>query len=189
MSTKKKWIEKGYEHFALYGPNDLSINKISKEIDSPRASFYHHFGDIEMFIDKLLDLHMEIAIKYIGGAAEKCQNLFPDVYLLLEQFPIPLKFNRQLFLNRSIPKYNFLFVKTYNISANKFMVKLFAKEFGLKNNRDTHDLWIIVGESWYSRIDVNNLTTSHMQQVAEEVLSSVMKFIGSDLYSKIQEPS
>ena len=28
--TKQIWIEKGYEHFALYGPENLSINKISK---------------------------------------------------------------------------------------------------------------------------------------------------------------
>ena len=35
----QKWIEKGYEHFALYGPENISINKISKEIGFSRASF------------------------------------------------------------------------------------------------------------------------------------------------------
>ena len=31
-NSKHKWIEKGYEHFALYGPEKISINAISKEI-------------------------------------------------------------------------------------------------------------------------------------------------------------
>jgi AcrR family transcriptional regulator len=43
-TSKQLWIEKGYEHFAEYGPENISINAISKEIGSPRASFYHHFS-------------------------------------------------------------------------------------------------------------------------------------------------
>jgi len=44
-NTRQLWIEKGYEQFALYGPNHLSINQLSKEVGFSRASFYHHFGD------------------------------------------------------------------------------------------------------------------------------------------------
>ena len=43
-TSKQLWIEKGYEHFALFGPDNISINAISKELESPRASFYHHFS-------------------------------------------------------------------------------------------------------------------------------------------------
>lgn len=56
-STKQTWIKMGYEHFAFYGPQNLSINKISKEIGSPRASFYHYFGDIDIFTEELLNMH------------------------------------------------------------------------------------------------------------------------------------
>jgi len=82
-TTKQQWIEKGYEHFALYGLENLSINKISKEIGSPRASFYHHFGDIEVFIEELLDMHWEIDQQFRSIGAQKCKKLFPDLYLLL----------------------------------------------------------------------------------------------------------
>ena len=58
--TKQIWIEKGYEHFALYGPENFSINKISKTIGLSRASFYHHFGDIDIFVDELLAKHWQI---------------------------------------------------------------------------------------------------------------------------------
>ncbi len=30
--NRQLWLEKGYEHFALYGPRNLSINKLSKSV-------------------------------------------------------------------------------------------------------------------------------------------------------------
>ena len=83
--TRQLWIEKGYEHFALFGPENLSINKISKEIGSSRASFYHHFGDIDVFIEELLDMHWQVNQQFFSAGASKCKKLFPDLYLLLEQ--------------------------------------------------------------------------------------------------------
>ena len=183
---KQKWIEKGYEHFALYGPDNLSINKLSKEIGSPRASFYHHFGDIEVFIEELLDMHWQIHQQFCSVGALECKKLFPDLYLLLEQYPIPLKFSKQLFLNRNNPAFNYLFMKAYNASARAFILKLFSEQFGLHHNdEDTYNLWLTVGESWYSRLDTNYLSAANMQQLAEEIMNSVLKFMASDLYSKM----
>ena len=187
-TTKQKWIEKGYEHFALYGLENLSINKISKEIGSPRASFYHHFGDIDVFIEELLDMHWEIDQQFRSIGAQKCKKLFPDLYLLLEQYPIPLKFSKQLFLNRNIPAYNYLFMKSYNASAKAFILKLFSEQFSFNHTDiDTYNLWLTVGESWYSRLDTNNLSAAKMQQLAEEIMNSILNFMSSGLYSKIQE--
>ena len=184
---KQKWIEKGYEHFALFGPENLSINKISKEIGSSRASFYHYFGDIEVFIEALLDMHWQIHQQFYSVGALECKKLIPDLYLLLEQNPIPLQFSKQLFLNRNKPAYNYLFTKTYNIGAKTFILKLFSKQFDLHyNDEDTFNLWLTVGESWYSRLDTNNLSAEKMQQLAEEIMNSVLKFVSSNLYSKMR---
>ena len=90
--SKQKWLEKGYEHFALYGHENLSINKISKEIGSSRASSYHYFGDIEVFIEELLDMHWKIHQQFFSGGALECKKLFPDLYLLLS-FQVLIKGN------------------------------------------------------------------------------------------------
>jgi len=188
--TKQLWIEKGYEHFALYGPGNLSINKLSKEIGSVRASFYHHFGDIEIFIEKLLDMHWQISQQFCSAGALECKKFFPDLYLLLEQYPITLKFSIQLFLNRNNPAYNYLFMKAYNASARAFILKLISEQFGLHHNdEDIYNLWLTVGESWYSRLNPDNLSAVKMQQLAEEIINPVLKFMSSDLYSKLQKSS
>ena len=44
-----------------------------------------------------------------------------------------------------------------------------------------------VGDTWYSRLDTNDLSAKKMQQLSKDVMNSVLKFVSSDLYSKIQE--
>ncbi len=185
--TRQLWMEKGYEHFALYGPENLSINKISKEIGFPRACFYHYFGDIDVFIEELLTRHLQIVHQFNLIGKRDCKNCFPDLYILLEKHPIPLKFCKQLFINRSKAIFNYSFIKAYHESSETFVLKLFSKQFGLKNNMETYNLWVTVGESWYSRLDTNDLSSEKMQQLAEEILDSVLKFVSSELYSKLQK--
>jgi AcrR family transcriptional regulator len=104
-TAKQKWIEKGYEHFALYGPENLSILKISKEIGLPRTSFYYYFADKEDMIEQLLILHYKNTDLYMAAFKDQCKVLIPDLYGLLEQLQTGIKFHRQLFVNRHIPSY------------------------------------------------------------------------------------
>lgn len=181
--SKQKWIEKGYEYFALYGPDNLNINKISKDIGLTRTTFYHHFGDLEIFTDELLDRHWKICLQFSDIGSKKCKKLIPDLYNLLEQYPIPLKFHKQLFLNRHILSFNYLFVKVYNYHANAFVLKLFSEHFKLNQTKENlNNLWTTVGESWYSRLDVNDLSAKKMQLLAEDIMKSVMKFTSSNNY-------
>lgn len=184
---KQIWLEKGYEHFALCGPENLSVNKISKEIGSSRASFYHYFGDVDVFIEELLDMHWQNGEDFNSAGIESCKRLFPDLYNLLEKIPIPLQFSRQLFLNRHIPAFNYMFHKMYSSHSHSFLMTLFAEQFGLHQKTEIiYNLWVTIGESWYSRLDPDNLSAEKMQQLAEEIINSVLKFMASDLYSKMQ---
>ena len=184
--SKQIWIEKGYEHFALFGPENLSINKISKDIGSSRASFYHYFGDVDVFIEELLDMHWQIGQDFNSAGIESCKKLFPDLHKLVEKYPITLQFTRQLFLNRHIPAFNYMFNKMYSSHSHSFILTLFAEQYGLHQSKEIiENLWITVGDSWYSRLDPNNLSAENMQQLAEEIINSVLKFMASDLYSKM----
>jgi hypothetical protein len=79
-------------------------------------------------------------------------------------------------------------MKTYNDSATKFILKLFSKQFGLHHTeKDLSNLWLTVGESWYSRLDFNNLSAEKMQQLAEEIMNSILKFTASTLYSRTKK--
>lgn len=187
-STRQLWIEKGYEQFALYGPENFSVKLLSKSIGFSRASFYHHFGDIDVFLDELLSKHWIMAKEFNTIGKEKCLQLFPDLYQLLEQIPIPLQFNMQLFHHRDHPRFNFLFVKIYESSARSFALKLFKEQLGLSHReKDVYHLWLTMGEAWYSRLDSNDLTSSTLQKHAEEILNNLSVFVNSPLYATLHK--
>lgn len=184
--SKQKWIEKGYEHFGLYGPNNISINAISKEIGSPRASFYHYFSDMEVFSNILLEAHVDVIDSFIGLGKQECKRLIPDLYGLLERFPMGLKFQRQLFLNRHIPQFGYLFSKSHDQTINELILDLFFDEFDLNLKReDAARLWLTLTESWYARIDPENLVADELQRIAEDIMTSILKFMDSDLFIKM----
>ena len=182
-----KWLETGYRHFAEYGPEKLSINKLSKELNSSRASFYHYFGDIDVFIDELRAMHWGIALEFNKRGRSECKQFFPDLYVLLAEHPVPLKFSIQLFRHRNTPAYNYLFLKTYESSAKSFILKLFKKKYKLDQpENELLKLWLTVGETWYSRLTLEDLSAITLQENAEEILDTVVRFAGSQLYEQFK---
>ena len=185
-NSKQKWIEKGYEHFALYGPDNISINAISKEIGSPRASFYHHFSDMEVFINLLLETNLDVNKIFIEEGKECCDRLLPDYFQLLERFPMALRFQRQLFINRHIPIFGYMFSKIQSRVSKELTLDLFVREFDLNHkHEDMAELFLTLSESWYTRINPEKLDAIEMQRIAEEVMNTIIKFITSDLYAKL----
>lgn len=187
-NTRQLWIEKGYDHFASYGPENLSINKLSKTMGLSRASFYHHFGVLECFIEELLVKHYEIIETFNSAGKNKCNKLFPDLYDLLGHYPIPLKFCLQLFRNRSNPYFNLLLIRSYEATANSFALNLFAKHLGLtKPDTEIYHLWLTLGEAWYSRLSPEDLSPKTLQKHAEEILKTLSVLIDSPLYTKLHK--
>ena len=188
---KQKWIDKGYEHFALYGPKNLSIKKLSKELNSSRGSFYYQFENLELFIEESLDVHWQLILKYCALGAKQCKNYYPDFFLLLESFPISMKFHRQLFCNRDNPVYNLLFNKVSQTSSKIFILDLFSKQYDLNYNyEDTFNLYLTFEESWNSRIKPNDFSSARkMQELAQEIIDAVLKFVDTALYLKLKETS
>ena len=159
MALKEKWLEGGYAEFAEVGPEHISINLIAKNIGASRSSFYHHFAEVDIFIDELLAEHWKISEEFIERGKENCKNLIPDLYDMLAQYPAPLKFARQLFLYRHIPKYNYVFLKSFNESTDAFVLDLFARHLDWKqSHRELSGLYLSLGEAWYSRLDPRDLS-------------------------------
>lgn len=184
-TVQYKWLETGYRHFAEHGPDSLSISKLSKELNSSRASFYHHFGDMDVFTDELLAMHWHIVLDFIEQGKAECKQLFPDLYNLLAKYTVPLQFSIQLFRHRNTPAYNFLFIKAYESPAKAFTLKLFAEEYSLNQpESEMLKLWLTVGETWYSRLDLNDLSAHTMQRHAEEIMDTVVRFARSQLYEQ-----
>ena len=185
-TSKQLWIEKGYEHFALFGPEGISINAMSKEIGLSRASFYNHFGDLDVFVNILLETHLVEVDKFIIEGKESCKKLLPDFYQLMEKYSLGIKCHRQIFLNRSIPLFSFTFSDINQKIDDGFVIDLFIDEYDLNLKReDVQKIWFAITESWYSRIEPNKLTASEMQRIALEIVETILKLSSVSLSSRL----
>jgi len=58
MKEKEEiWITKGYGMFALFGEKGLKVEQLSKNVGISKSSFYHHFADLDVFVERLLQHH------------------------------------------------------------------------------------------------------------------------------------
>ena len=57
---EKIWIITGYESFAQSGESGLKIEQLAKVVGISKSSFYHHFADLDIFIEKLLLHHLNM---------------------------------------------------------------------------------------------------------------------------------
>jgi AcrR family transcriptional regulator len=154
----KIWIRKGYETFALLGEKGLKIEKLAKEVGISKSSFYHHFADMEVFIEHLLHYHIEQS--YIIAEKERnAQSINPDLITVLVEHKIDLLFNRQLRINQNIGSFARVLAQSNKIVGDAF-VNLWVKDQGLQlTPKQVEGLFTLALENFYLQINPDNLNT------------------------------
>ena len=93
------WIEAGYQLFSKEGPAGLKVDILARTVGISRSSFYHLFGDLDIFQEKLLMYHSEMASND-AESVKLCKNIEPDFLLMMIKYQDYFFFNRQLRIHR-----------------------------------------------------------------------------------------
>lgn len=104
LNNKQKWILTGYQLFGEIGSEALNIEKLSNIVGLNRSSFYHYFGDLEIFETQLFDYHIS-RYEYFHDLIkdyDKFEMLFSEDVM---KHKAELAFQRQLLINTSSPRY------------------------------------------------------------------------------------
>ncbi|MCA0448108.1 MAG: TetR/AcrR family transcriptional regulator [Bacteroidetes bacterium] len=121
MTEKEKiWIVKGYETFALSGESALKIEQLAKEVGISKSSFYHHFADMDIFIENLLQHHLHTS-KIIAEKERLAATIDPELISILLEHKIDLLFNRQLRINSNNPLYKDALIKSNAVIGKDFI--------------------------------------------------------------------
>lgn len=189
MDTREIWIEKGYEHFGLYGPDDLSIKKIADECGIARTSFNYYFSKKEEFCNELLEKHYDMVDQYIEAAVLHCKKYF-DQHELLLMFPSGFKFHKQLFNNRHHDKYDQIYIKCNEKCARKFTLRLFIDYYKLPLSLEEADpIHEALLDTWYSRLNVNDLTLEKMVSLTEEIMEGILVLLANKRNGVLKSPA
>lgn len=174
----QQWIEVGYEIFAKEGPNGLKIEQIARKVGKSKSSFYHLFADTELFQEKLLEWHLERAVK-IAERTKQCKSLVPDQILLMLDLESDVLFNRQLRINRNTPAFQRCFEHA-NQKVEAAMLDIWAEFFGLSAQPVVaQSILKITTDNFYLRITEENLNYEWMISFLNEIKSIISHIVNS----------
>ena len=166
METKYKLLKTAYDNFGRKGPKSL--------VASLKSSGINDFVNLNDLQDQLIRKHL-INTEIFLLACENKLTSFPKLFKLLAQFPEALRFNKQIFLHRSNPVYNELFLEITKLSPGNILSS-FSDYYQLSSDEDAINLIKICLESWFSRIDTNHIDAQKMFQHFDEIIKGLLRF-------------
>ena len=154
------YLDKVYKEFAGKGPNGIT-------------QFVGKNDSLENLIHKILALHVD-KLDAITSLIKKQNSTYIQLFELLSAYPDEIKFNKQLFIHRENPAMNLVFLYGIN-SVKPIILSLLKSHFKLSENIEhINAVWMTMVESWYSALDVNNLTAKHMQNISEDTAAIII---------------
>lgn len=176
LNKTKIWLEAGYEIFAVDGPQNLKIEAISRKVDKSKSSFYHHFVDLNIFIEYLLELHL-LRSRIIAEKERSAKKIEPDLIEILIEHKIDLLFNKQLRVNREINIYEDALKKSNQIVGQPF-VMLWVKELNLQMTQiQIEGLFDLALENFYLQINIFNLNEQWLSDYFKNLKRIANSFI------------
>jgi AcrR family transcriptional regulator len=176
-STQKPWIEKGYQTFALEGPQGLKVERLAKSIGKNKSSFYHHFADWEVFTNFLLEHHLQQA-KVLAEKEHQATNQTELVGILVEH-KLDLLFNRQLRIHRENQVFETVFTEVNQISVPALM-GIWTQVLSLENQPHLANLVFQLSiENFFLQITEETLNPTWLNNYIDQLKTMVQAFKNS----------
>ncbi len=169
MTEKEEiWIIKGYETFAFFGENGLKVEQLAKSVGISKSSFYHHFADLDIFVEKLLLHHLEKS-KVIAEKEKYAKTINPELINILLEHKTDLLFNRQLRINSNKSNYKDTLLKSNSIIGKDF-ISLWLTDTKLNIiQKQAEGLFELALENFFLQINSDNLNKSWLENYFENL--------------------
>ena len=150
------WIKTGYEIFAIKGPTGLKIEPLAQKVGKSKSSFYHYFADLDLFVDLLLEYHIEQSY-IIADKERNATNIDPELINILVEHRIDLLFNRQLRINQNISLFEETLCKSNKIIGDAFKTP-WSKDINAQlTQKQIEGVFTLAIQNFYLQINADNL--------------------------------
>lgn len=174
-NSLQPWITVGYSVFAQHGPHGLKVEALARRAGISKSSFYHHFGDVDVFVEALLQHHLKRAHE-IAGRERQCKNVDPELLLILIDVKEDLLFNRQLRVNRDIPQFKTCFELAGHETGTAIM-KIWSEAIGLSHDAASAELILVLTlENFFLQITEETLNYEWLSNYIHNIKNLVSRF-------------
>lgn len=172
--TKLEWIKAGYEIFGRKGPDGLKIQSIARDLGKNKSSFYHFFGDLEVYTEDLLEYHKE-RILLVLEERKRYSVITSDLIQELILFKEDVLFVRQLRIHSHVAIYHNAFLYCTDLILNLF-IEVCANRLGMNaNTKNTKIFLLYVVEHFFSYANEENINYEDLFIYMENVRHMITK--------------
>ena len=181
MTEKEEiWITKGYETFAFFGENGLKVEQLAKSVGISKSSFYHHFADLDIFVEKLFLHHLEKS-KVIAEKEKLAKTINPELINILIEHRTDLLFNRQLRINANKQNYKKTLLISNNIIGKDFINLWLTDTKITLAVAQAEGLFELALENFFLQINPENIKKIWLESYFEN-LKRITQSFGKPLY-------
>lgn len=156
LDNREIWIKEGYEIFATSGKAGLKIEPLARQVMKSKSSFYHHFVDLDFFMDVLLEYHVAQS-KVIALKEQTAKSIEPDLINILVAHKTDLLFNRQLRINQNISSFA-LALEQSNKHVGDAFVSIWMKDLGLEiSKKKLEGIYSLALENFFLQINTDTI--------------------------------
>jgi AcrR family transcriptional regulator len=174
--TKEIWIKTGYEIFALKGQIGLKIEPLAKKVGKSKSSFYHHFADLEVFVDFLLKHHIEQSYS-IAHKEQNASNIDPELINILVEHRTDLLFNRQLRIHKNILLFEETLCKSNKIIGDAFKTAWIKDLNSQLSQKQIEGVFTLAVENFYLQINPDTITYQWLSEYFSNLKKLTSNFI------------
>jgi AcrR family transcriptional regulator len=152
IDRRSIWIKLGYELFAQTGAAGIKVEALARIVGKSKSSFYHHFADVDLFMDDLLQFHLQQA-HAIAQKERNAQCIDPELIMILIEHQTDLLFNRQLRIHRNNKRFAEILEQSNQIVGHTF-VALWVRDLNLKlSTQQLEGIFELALENFYLQIN------------------------------------
>lgn len=161
------WTELGYSLFAEEGLEGIQVERLARILQLNKSSFYHYFGDREVYCAELLQLHEQKADSFYDEIRH-IKTIDPEYFQMVVKYKVTMMFQVQLYHSKNNPAY-YNFAEMIDQKEGPILRDLWSDYLGFGDNANLAiRYFIIVRDMAYRRISLQNLTCEFLRKLFTE---------------------
>lgn len=150
------------------GFGSISVELISRQVGKNKSSFYHHFGDTEVFTDELLAYHL-LRAEQFAKEVDLCESIKPGMINVFLLYKTDFFFHKQLRIERTNPEYKKCFEKVFELYETAVLEK-WAVFLKLDNQQQLASTFLrLISENFLLQITQDSYTFDWLSNYLDEV--------------------
>lgn len=170
--NNRSWIDVGYAAFAEEGPQGLRIEYFARQIGKSKSSFYHHFADLDLFTELLLQQH-QLRAADIAQCMRQCARMDPEMLDLFLAVRTDILFHRQLRIHRDNTAFRRCFEQAH-APIEEALLSVWTQTLDLQGREAlARTMLRLVVENFYLRVTHETLSKEWLIAYLSEIRSMV----------------